>query len=108
MLHAHYLMKSIYINGGKKLNGEVTISGAKNAALPILAAGLLSAGRHRVANVPQLADVITLGRILQNMGVSFERQGSEIVLDSTGLTKPRPPMTLCGPCGHRCLCSARS
>ena len=46
-------MKSIYINGGKKLSGEVAISGAKNAALPILAAGLLCGGKHRIANVPQ-------------------------------------------------------
>ncbi len=54
-------MKSIIINGGKKLNGEVTISGAKNAALPILAASILCEGQHRIANVPQLADVHTLG-----------------------------------------------
>jgi len=87
-------MKTIVINGGKKLNGEVTISGAKNAALPILAAGLLCPGKHRVTNVPHLADVTTLGKILQNMGVSFERQGREIVLDSTGLVKPEAPYDL--------------
>jgi UDP-N-acetylglucosamine 1-carboxyvinyltransferase len=87
-------MKSIYINGGKKLSGEVLISGAKNAALPILAAGLLCGGKHRIANVPQLADVTTFGRILQNMGISFERQGHEIVIDSTGLANPEAPYDL--------------
>jgi len=87
-------MKSIYIIGGKKLTGEVSISGAKNAALPILAAGLLCGGKHRIANVPQLADVTTFGRILQNMGISFERQGHEITIDSTGLVNPEAPYDL--------------
>ncbi len=87
-------MKSIYINGGKKLSGEVSISGAKNAALPILAAGLLCAGKHRIANVPQLADVTTFGKILQNMGVTFERQDHEIIIDSTGLATPEAPYDL--------------
>ncbi len=87
-------MKSIYINGGKKLSGEVSISGAKNAALPILAAGLLCGGKHRIANVPQLADVATFGRILQNMGIAFERQGHGITIDSTGLANPEAPYDL--------------
>jgi UDP-N-acetylglucosamine 1-carboxyvinyltransferase len=87
-------MKSIYINGGKKLNGEVFVSGAKNAALPILAATLLSEGKHRIANVPRLADVTTFGRILQNMGVSFERQDNDILIDSAVLAKPEAPYDL--------------
>jgi UDP-N-acetylglucosamine 1-carboxyvinyltransferase len=87
-------MKKIVINGGKKLSGEVSISGAKNAALPILAAGLLCAGKQTIANVPRLADVTTFGRILQNMGVSFERKDDDIVIDSTGLTNPEAPYDL--------------
>jgi UDP-N-acetylglucosamine 1-carboxyvinyltransferase len=87
-------MKTIVIQGGKKLSGEVTISGAKNAALPILAAGLLCAGKHTIANVPLLADVTTFGRILQNMGVSFERDGHDIAIDSTGLANPEAPYDL--------------
>jgi UDP-N-acetylglucosamine 1-carboxyvinyltransferase len=87
-------MKSIIINGGKKLKGEVAISGAKNAALPILAAGLLCEGTHRISNVPLLADVKTLGKILQNMGVSFERQDQDILIDSTGLANPEAPYDL--------------
>ena len=87
-------MKSIYINGGKKLHGEVVVSGAKNAALPILAAALLSEGKHRITNVPRLADVTTFGRILQNMGVSFERQDSDVLIDSTALMNPEAPYDL--------------
>lgn len=87
-------MKSIIINGGKKLNGEVSISGAKNAALPIITAGLLCNGRHTIANVPRLADVATMGKILRNMGISFEWQGDELLLDSTGLNNPEAPYDL--------------
>lgn len=87
-------MKSIVINGGKKLNGEVTISGAKNAALPILTAGLLCAGKHTISNVPRLADVTTLGKILQHMGVFFERKDHDITIDSTGMMDPEAPYDL--------------
>ena len=76
------------------MSGEVLVSGAKNAALPILAAGLLCGGKHRIANVPQLADVTTFGRILQNMGIAFERQGHEILIDSTNLSNPEAPYDL--------------
>jgi len=87
-------MKTIVIQGGIKLKGEVVISGAKNAALPIIAAGLLCEGRHTIANVPHLADVTTLGKILQKMGITFERQGHDILLDSSGLTNPEAPYDL--------------
>ncbi len=87
-------MKSIVINGGNKLNGEVTISGAKNAALPILTAGLLCAGKHTISNVPRLADVTTLGKILQHMGVFFERKDHDITIDSTGMMDPEAPYDL--------------
>jgi UDP-N-acetylglucosamine 1-carboxyvinyltransferase len=87
-------MKSIVINGGKELHGEVAISGAKNAALPIIAAGLLCEGEHRIANVPTLADVTTLGRILRNMGVAFELKGHNVVLDSSKLNNPEAPYDL--------------
>src|SRR3990172_5856330 len=81
-------MKTIVINGGKKLNGEVTISGAKNAA------GLLCEGEHRVSNVPDLADLTTLGKILRNMGASYAVQDHEAKLDTTGLSNPEAPYDL--------------
>jgi UDP-N-acetylglucosamine 1-carboxyvinyltransferase len=87
-------MRKIVIQGGIKLKGEVAISGAKNAALPIIAAGLLCEGGHTIANVPHLADVTTLGKILQNMGIRFERHGHDILLDSTRLANPEAPYDL--------------
>ena len=87
-------MKSILINGGKELHGEVAISGAKNAALPIITAGLLCEGEHRIANVPTLVDVTTLGRILRNMGVAFELKGHNVVIDSSTLNNPEAPYDL--------------
>jgi UDP-N-acetylglucosamine 1-carboxyvinyltransferase len=63
----------LVIEGGVPLRGEVTVSGAKNAALPIVAACLLAEGDHAVRNVPDLADVRTLGRLLGHMGCAVER-----------------------------------
>jgi UDP-N-acetylglucosamine 1-carboxyvinyltransferase len=65
-------MDKIVIEGGLPLNGEVLISGAKNAALPILAATLLAPGEHRLDNVPPLADIRTCKRLLGNLGVRFK------------------------------------
>jgi UDP-N-acetylglucosamine 1-carboxyvinyltransferase len=66
-------MDKIVIEGGVPLRGTVEVSGAKNAALPILAASLLAEGDHVVRNVPDLADVRTLGRLLGHMGCALER-----------------------------------
>lgn len=62
-------MDKLRIVGGHPLSGEISISGAKNAALPILCASLLTAGTLRLTNVPQLADVKTTQKLLQGMGV---------------------------------------
>ncbi len=61
-------MDKIVIEGGVPLRGEVQVSGAKNAALPAMAASLLAEGDHSVGNVPELADVRTMGRLLAHMG----------------------------------------
>ncbi|MDA8100820.1 MAG: UDP-N-acetylglucosamine 1-carboxyvinyltransferase [Nitrospiraceae bacterium] len=87
-------MKSIVINGGRQLSGEVSISGAKNAALPIIAASLLCEGEHRIANVPSLVDVKTLTKILRNMGVTVELADHSAVIDSTKLANPEAPYDL--------------
>jgi UDP-N-acetylglucosamine 1-carboxyvinyltransferase len=78
-------MDKIVIEGGLPLNGEVKISGSKNAALPILAATLLAPGVHRLANVPPLADIRTTRRLLGLMGLQFE-DGEPLLVDSTRLT----------------------
>jgi UDP-N-acetylglucosamine 1-carboxyvinyltransferase len=66
-------MDKIIIEGGLPLRGEVQVSGAKNAALPALAAALLAEGDHAVGNVPDLADVRTMGRLLAHMGCEVGR-----------------------------------
>lgn len=68
-------MDRIKITGGAKLNGQIPISGAKNAALPLLIASLLTADRLTLKNVPNLADVNLLTRILRNHGVDFAVDG---------------------------------
>ncbi len=70
-------MDKIVIEGGVPLRGAVEVSGAKNAALPIIAASLLAEGEHVIRNVPDLADVRTLGRLLGHMGCSVERAAGE-------------------------------
>jgi len=62
----------IVINGGKPLFGDVQISGAKNAALPVLAAALLTSGENTFHNVPDLVDIKTIKKLLKNMGVQIE------------------------------------
>ena len=79
-------MDILQITGGRRLDGEVRISGAKNAALPILAATLLSEEPVSIGNVPQLQDVSTMIQLLGRMGVSVtvgERQRVEV---DTGIT----------------------
>ncbi|TMH65598.1 MAG: UDP-N-acetylglucosamine 1-carboxyvinyltransferase [Betaproteobacteria bacterium] len=65
-------MDKLRIRGGRPLEGEVRVSGAKNAALPIMCAALLSAQPLRLSNVPQLMDVRTMAKLLRQMGVAVE------------------------------------
>jgi UDP-N-acetylglucosamine 1-carboxyvinyltransferase len=66
-------LDQIVVEGGVPLRGSVDVSGAKNAALPVIAAALLAEGDHQVRNVPDLADVRTLGKLLGHMGCQVER-----------------------------------
>ena len=70
-------MRKILINGNKRLEGEVQISGAKNAALAILAATILVPGKITIRNVPNLLDVITFIRVLRALGIRAEYSGSQ-------------------------------
>jgi UDP-N-acetylglucosamine 1-carboxyvinyltransferase len=76
----------LLIKGGQPLSGEVAISGAKNAALPILCASLLSAEPLHLTNVPHLNDISTMLRLLGDMGVGVTMEGVDgLVLDGSGL-----------------------
>ena len=81
-------MDQLLIAGGRPLRGEVRISGAKNAALPILCAALLSAEPLALDNLPELKDVDTLVRLLQGMGVLAERRPQGITLACPDLHTP--------------------
>ena len=77
--------------GGTPLSGEVTISGAKNAAVAILPAAVLVAGKCRIENVPDISDVRILINILEDMGVVVEQpEPGVVVLDSTNVTDTDP------------------
>lgn len=78
-------MDKIVIRGGKPLYGEVRISGAKNAALPLITATLLAPGRHVLHNVPDLRDTRTILALLESLGLVWERQGSTLRINSEGL-----------------------
>ncbi len=80
-------MDKIVIKGGRPLFGEVRISGAKNAALPLIAATLLTPGLHTLHNVPDLRDTRTILLLLGTMGVKWERDGSTVRIDSTDLSE---------------------
>jgi len=79
----------LLIQGGQSLRGEVAISGAKNAALPILCASLLSAEPLNLTNVPHLNDIATMLRLLGEMGVGVTMEGSDgLALAGAGLNNP--------------------
>ena len=73
-------MDKFIIEGGVSLRGEVAISGAKNAALPIMAACLLAEGECRILDVPPLADVATLSQLLGELGMDVSREGNDLRL----------------------------
>ena len=75
-------MDKLLIQGGARLHGEVTISGAKNAALPILCAALLAEDTLELSSVPKLKDVGTTISLLQHMGVKINRQADKVDLDA--------------------------
>jgi UDP-N-acetylglucosamine 1-carboxyvinyltransferase len=84
-------MDKLLIEGGHRLSGEAEMSGAKNAALPILCAALLTRETVTLTNVPQLNDIGTMLKLLVQMGVVVHRDGSTVTLDASGLDNPVAP-----------------
>ncbi len=88
-------MDRLLIEGGIPLAGQVEISGAKNAALPILCAAILSREPLRITNVPRLRDVTTMLRLLTQMGIAVSmKQDVEVDLDASALDNPLAPYDL--------------
>jgi UDP-N-acetylglucosamine 1-carboxyvinyltransferase len=83
------------ITGGRPLEGEIAVSGAKNAALPIMCAALLTARPLSLSNVPRLMDVATMARLLGRMGVQIERPSqNQLSLTAEAVTDPTAPYEL--------------
>ncbi len=80
-------MDRIVIRGGNRLKGEVQVEGAKNAALPILLASLLTADRCTFRNVPQVVDVRTTLRLLSALGAQVENEGGEVCVHASRLSR---------------------
>jgi UDP-N-acetylglucosamine 1-carboxyvinyltransferase len=90
-------MDKLLIRGGRRLTGEVVISGAKNAALPELCAALLTADPVTLVNVPRLQDVATTLKLLRNMGAGAERNEArpdEVLITAGTVTSPEAPYDL--------------
>ncbi|MFC3110620.1 UDP-N-acetylglucosamine 1-carboxyvinyltransferase [Undibacterium arcticum] len=87
-------MDKLLITGGNRLAGEITISGAKNAALPILCAGLLTADTVDLSNVPRLHDVATMLKLLRQMGLHAEQDGDRVRLQGNAIDKLEAPYEL--------------
>ncbi len=80
-------MQKMFIEGGHQLKGKVKISGAKNAALPVIAACLLTGGWNKIHNVPDLRDIQTIKKIMEGMGVAFREEGNTLYINSENLNK---------------------
>ena len=87
-------MDKIVIRGGERLIGDVEVSGSKNAVLPIFAAGLLAEGESLIQNVPNLIDVRTIIRVLNNLGVDVKKEGESYRMDATSLSSFEAPYDL--------------
>ena len=84
-------MSSYIIQGKTKLEGEVSISGSKNASLPILAATILNAGTTKLYNVPNIHDVQKMLEILELLGCRIKKKDNKIIIDSSNVKKHEIP-----------------
>jgi UDP-N-acetylglucosamine 1-carboxyvinyltransferase len=78
-------MEKLIIDGARKLQGEISISGAKNAALPLIAATLLAPGWHVIHNVPDLRDTRTILALLETLGAKWKREGTTLSVNTDSL-----------------------
>jgi len=78
-------LDKLIIKGGRRLTGDVTISGSKNAALPIFVSTILAAGTHEIRNVPFLRDINTTIKLLESLGAEVEGNGNVVRIDTSRL-----------------------
>ena len=87
-------MDKICVEGGKRLEGQVAISGAKNAALPILASSLLTDGTCRFTNVPNLRDIHSIVQLLESLGAYVEFEDDMVLVNASSLANSEAPYDL--------------
>lgn len=87
-------MEKIIVEGGRRLEGEVVVSGAKNAVLPLMAACIIAEGKNTITNVPDLADVRTMVKLLEILGADVEFENGTVVIDSTNMDTWEAPYDL--------------
>lgn len=87
-------MDTIVITGGNRLRGEVRISGAKNAALPVLASTILGGGECVITNVPRVVDVLTMGKLLSIFGAKVSHEGNRAVIKADVIDSTEAPYDL--------------
>ncbi|MBU6339389.1 MAG: UDP-N-acetylglucosamine 1-carboxyvinyltransferase [Rickettsiales bacterium] len=96
-------MKKLFIKGGKKLQGSISITGAKNAALPLMVASILTEEKLTLLNMPHVADISTMANLLASLGIKIEldganknggNQGRVVVFDAKEISNPVAPYEL--------------
>ena len=92
-------MQRLIIKGGKQLAGELTVQGAKNSALPILAGCVLAGSQVKLRGIPELSDVYAACRILSSLGVKTSFENGTVTAAPTGISSPA---TVSGPKAVNC------
>src|SRR4028118_1108931 len=87
-------MERFFVEGGSRLYGEVEVSGAKNAALKLIAAALLAPGRTVLHNVPRIKDVETMLAVLDGLGAKTEFSGNTLSIDASTIDSYTAPYNL--------------
>lgn len=87
-------MPNYIIEGGKKLEGEVRVSGSKNASLPIMAAAILNTGNTKLYNIPKIRDTKITQDILRFLGCKIKKHDGKIEINSKNITKKEIPEDL--------------
>ncbi|MFZ5948260.1 MAG: UDP-N-acetylglucosamine 1-carboxyvinyltransferase [Stygiobacter sp.] len=87
-------MEKFIIHGGRELSGKVKISGAKNSSLALMPATLLNSGINKILNTPEVNDIFTMKKLLEQLGVVSEFNNNEIVLDTSNVNNQVAPYEL--------------
>jgi UDP-N-acetylglucosamine 1-carboxyvinyltransferase len=87
-------MDRLLVTGGTRLHGTIRVSGAKNSALKLMAAALLAPGRTTLSNVPRIQDCLTMGDVLDRLGVGVAWQADRVTIDATSIVSVEAPYDL--------------